>query len=67
MRLYVGRIGNVYEFGTKKNSWRNPGGFQISNDSFVYAICKEEFEKLFGLKLAPGEIRKVKSIKIEVE
>ncbi len=71
MRLYIGRrrkegpYGCAYEIGRKKFAWDEYKGFMNGNDMYIF--CPEELEKITGLKLAPGEIRKVKRIVIEVE
>ena len=71
MRLYIGKTketlmwGPEYEIGTKKSGLRGENGF--TQGSCLYTFCDFEFEKITGLKLAPGEIRKVKRIVIEVE
>ncbi len=35
--------------------------------TLLFRFCPEPFEKVTGIKIKPGEIRKVKSIKIELE
>ena len=70
MRIYIGRTeymlmyGSTYELGTAKKNWDKRNGFR---NKCLIDFCDHDFEKITGLKLAPGEIRKVKSIKIEVE
>ena len=34
---------------------------------FCYGFCRKDFEKITGIHLKPGELRKVKSIKIKLE
>jgi len=71
MRLYIGKrsgtktLTSGYELGTMKKYWDENKGFPC--DILVEAFCQDGFEKITGIKLAPGEIRKVKSIKIELE
>lgn len=62
MRLYIGRNGfGGYEIGIIKKGWDRLHGFPYLQGSH------HELIEFSGLKLAPGEIRKVKSITIEVE
>jgi len=66
MRLYIGRTKIMtYELGSAKKCWRPEKGF--FSHALIEIFCEKQFEKLTGLKLAPGEIRKVKSITIELE
>jgi len=66
MRLYIGRRdpGHYYELGTVKKHFENDG---FADESWIYSFCADTFEEITGIKLAPGEIRKVKSITIELE
>ena len=62
MRLYIGRNGfGGYEISRIKKGWNKSNGFPYLHGSH------HELIEFSGLKLAPGVIRKVKSIKIEVE
>ena len=65
MRLYIGfsKRWDFYEIGTHKTSW---DGEAFGVGDFI-AVPKDTFETFFKTKLAPGEIRKVKSITIELE
>ena len=69
MRLYIGRkLDGDYEFGTVKSLFIPELGF--TEDAFIVQFFTDKGERMLktaGLKLAPGEIRKVKSITIEVE
>ena len=66
MRLYIGKsYWWSYEFGKIKSKWNKVNGFSKGNR--YLSIPERDFEKITGLKLAPGEIRKVKSITIELE
>ncbi len=64
--LYIGRSHLYdYELANDAEGFKEDVGF--CNQYPVYHFCKEDFEEFTGLKLAPGEIRKVKRIVIEVE
>ena len=65
-RLYLGRAapGN-YELGTARKAWRPSKGFKMP--SLLKLFCRREFEEITGIKLKPGEIRRVKSITIDLE
>ena len=73
MRLYIGRTkwdeGNqgCYEIGSVKSAWSKWDGFTQKTYLLDFFMEPARFEEIFGLKLAPGEIRKVKKITIEVE
>jgi len=65
MTLYIG-LSRIYDYELSGDAedFREDVGFC---SQYRYQFCKEEFEEATGLKLAFGEVRKVKSIKIEVE
>jgi len=61
-QLWLGKAdsGERYEIGTGKwSGW----DFQY----YVQGFCGRDFERITGLKLKLGEVRKIKSIKIELE
>ena len=64
-RLYLGRTTRLdeYELGTAKKDWHPDYGF----GSCLKFFCPEPFEKYTGIVLKPGEIRRVKSITIDLE
>ena len=67
-RLYLGRtdgsfIASSYELGTSKKDWDAVNGFKLTH---LIGFCLELFEKLINIKLKPGEIRKVESIKFKL-
>ena len=65
-KLFLGRdIWGLYELGTVKKGWNPHEGFPVSN--WVKSFCVAEFEAITGIKLKPGEIRRVKSITIDLE
>ena len=67
-RLYLGRYsgnGGAYELGTAREYWSAKDGFNLLG--FVKFFCPKEFEEITGIKLKPGEIRRVKSITIDLE
>ena len=72
MIVYIGKVKGTrkseqyYEFGIEPEEWeQSVHGFIAPIGEF--ACSPKLFEEFTGLKLAPGEIKKVKSIKIEVE
>jgi len=73
MRLYIGKVKaeyrhhDYYELGKSKSWWDPIVGFRGAGCLYDFNMPKEQFERIFGIKLAPGEIRKVKQIIIEVE
>jgi len=73
MRLYIGRsiatlsLDSAYEIGTHKTKWDEASGFPFGALVSIFEIPTCKAEKILGINLAPGEIRKVKSIKIELE
>ena len=65
-RLYLGRTtGGAYEFGGLKRAWCQDEGFD--RNGFLKYFCSKEFEEYTAAKLKPGEIRRVKSITIDLE
>ena len=65
-RLYLGRDeGGAYELGTVKKEWCPHDGFKVRG--FLKFFCSRLFEKYTNVKLKPGEIRRVKSITIDLE
>lgn len=68
MNLYIGKRATAagdYEIGISNYEWDKHFGFMLA--ALVRNLCPKDFERITGLKLAPGEIRKVKRIVIEVE
>ena len=67
-RLYLG-CGDcgTYELGTRKKDWTPSEGFDVCAGDYLIGFCAEPFEAFTGIKLKPGEIRRVKSITIELE
>ncbi len=68
-RLYIGSKSNAaYELGTKKSGWGRivifPSRIELEawgfKDGFLKSFCAEDFERITGIKLKVGEIRKVK-------
>ena len=63
-RLYLGRtLLTSYQLGTAKKDWHPDYGF----GSCLKFFCAEPFEKYTGIKLKPGEIRRVESITIKLD
>jgi|GEM_PF-5106869 len=73
MRLYIGRSietmsqAGAYEIGTNKSKWSDEYGFKTTCLVSIFETPIEKTEKILNIKLAPGEIRKVKAITIELE
>ena len=66
-RLYLGRSANDdYELGTQKNKWSPTHGFPICSGAYIGSFYTEPFEAFTGIRLEPGEIRRVKRITIEL-
>ena len=64
-RLYLGKKNSgFYELGTSKKDWSGERGFK---NFFLAMYCPKVFKRLTGIKLKPGELRKVKSIDIKLE
>lgn len=67
-RLYIGKKDNDnlhYELGTKKKYWYPRYGFGTTTNScvdcgYLVSFCPELFEAVTGIKLEPGEVRRVK-------
>jgi len=66
MRLYIGR-GNNYTLYKSRIDCKPQLLVTVVDTDILSNFCRFDFEKITGIKLAPGEIRKVKSIKIELE
>lgn len=63
-KLYLGRwdntkLGHNYDLGLKKKDWNPRTGF-AGGRNYLYTFCPERFEKVTGIKLKPGEIRRIK-------
>ncbi len=64
-RLYIGRtLTSIdmcpYELGTTKSKWDSADGFQAGAHLGHY--CVDTFERITGLVLEPGEIRRVRIV-----
>lgn len=64
-RLYVGktlRDDEEYELGYRKGAWGGPeDGFDCEeHPGWIASFCAEQFEAVTGIKLKPGEVRKVR-------
>lgn len=60
--LYLGRTEHrTYQLGTCLETWDPVGGW--SDGGYITSFCKTEFERLTGIMLEPGEIRKVTEIR----
>ena len=71
MAIYLGRrcksyiYGDDYELGLYKKDFDIRRGF--IGESMIDSFCPVDFERITGIKLKPGEIKKVKRIVIELE
>lgn len=65
-RLYLGKdtLG-AYGFGIRRSCWRPDYGFV--DGALLMEFCVSAFEPITGIKLQPGEVRRVKRILIELE
>ena len=63
--LGLGTRYDSYEFGTTKKGWDPDEGFPRLR--WVKSFCSKELTDYTGIKLKPGEIRRVKSITIDLE
>ena len=44
------------------------GAYHIyGNNKLCYSFCRKDFEKITGIHLKPGELRKIEYIKIKLE
>lgn len=70
MPVYLGKTDDSrYEIGTKKRPWgdADDGGFPDFGDSgYVSGFCEEDFERVTGIRLEPGELLKV-TITVELQ
>ena len=68
--LYLGRraraIFSEYELGSHRKSWDTKKGLMPEHECLA-TFCRTEFERLTGIRLKPGEIRKVKEIRFVFE
>ena len=55
------RNDSYYELGTSEKGWDPSRGFRGSD--YLNYFCKEEFERITGISLMPGEVRKVDEIR----
>ena len=61
--LYLCRTAHAYEFATTKHGYTKRYGL---GGAFV-TMCSKNFESITGIHLKPGELRRIKSITIELE
>ena len=68
LKLQLGRRRGQYELGSRTGEWRKRMGFypgRLPAEYLLY-LCSDEFKKLTGLSLKPGEVRNV-TITIRLE
>lgn len=62
--LYLGRTERwTYQLGTRLETWDTKFGWTGGIENYIISFCKETFERLTGIMLEPGEIRKVEEIR----
>ena len=64
--VWLGRLldSDTYEVGDRKKDWDSKNGFGASYITFYFA---DEFERVTGIRLEPGEVRKVRIIVEDAE
>ncbi len=67
MKLYLGKkICGYYELSTQKAGFDSNRGWQ-PGDGFIKGFCGRKFEIYTGIKLKPGQVKKVRAIKFIFE
>ena len=67
-KLYLGRRLNSwigYELGTNKGTFNKIDGWTGGED--IRSFCNDDFEKYTGVKLKPGELVEVESIRFKIK
>jgi len=68
MRVWIGRINNLYRIGkVKKNILVFPTDRGVSAENMPISICPELFEKITGISLEIGEIEEIEEITIRLK
>ena len=67
MNYYLSRDRDGICFWRDKPQFINSVYYKRKERNFVYGFCRKDFEEITGIHLKPGELRKIKSIKIKLE